>query len=114
MNQTDPSWQKQVKATLDRKARELDGQTMSQLNRARQHALDEARHAPRARWLPAGLLSAAAVLTLAIGLGLRAPGPVSESDTALEVVLLTSDEPMEMLEQLEFYAWLDSALSDAG
>lgn len=107
-------WQDQVKQTLDERARDLDGATLAALNRARQNALDEVRHAPSAKWLPAGLIAATAVLMLAAGLGLRAPGPDMETPAAPEVALLTSDESMEMLAELEFYLWLDEALADAG
>ena len=103
---------------LRRSAEELDAATASQLNRARQAALEHiARPRRAARWLEPAL-SAAAVGTLAVGLWLT-PGPVPDRPAAAAVAsaadmdLLLADDSLEMLEDLEFYDWLDADLSDS-
>lgn len=115
MNDVDPQLKKMLNPALDARASELDAATLSRLNRARQHALDEVRHESRGRWLPAGLLAAAAMLMLAIGISRRVPPPAEPllEQPLPELTILTSDESLEMLENLEFYSWLDEVLSDA-
>lgn len=99
----------------------LDGATASRLNRARQAALG-AR--PARRWASGGrvpALSAAAVGALAVGLWLaRENGPPAPSlppagaaESAADLELLLAGDNLEMLEDLEFYTWLDADRSDA-
>lgn len=103
-------------AQLRRTTEELDAATLSRLNQARHAALD--RMAPRSRlsngWL-GGLLGLATALVLAVGLWQsRSPDPLVPLDQALAGVdaeVLLAGETLEMFEDLEFYAWLDPALS---
>jgi hypothetical protein len=104
---------------LRRSAEDLDGVTASRLNRARQAALEQLPNRRRAlHWLvPA--LSTAAVGVLAISLwlnpGLDRDPPVLSSSAALtpaDMDLLLADDSLEMLEDLDFYAWLDADRSD--
>ncbi|MEM9530464.1 MAG: DUF3619 family protein [Pseudomonadota bacterium] len=99
---------------LDEQINTLDAQTLSRLNRARQTALDEARHAPRARWLPAGLLAGGAALAITFGVGLNSGPPTTPllNEAAPELALITSDESLDMLSDLEFYLWLDEVLEE--
>ena len=115
-------------------ADELDAHTQSRLNRARQSALAEYdRHGARPsrlRGWQAGLGAAAVCATAFIAVALwvgRVPGPVSPgAETAAPVsagtgpasdleVVLVEDENPEMIEDLEFYDWLDTdpAAADA-
>jgi hypothetical protein len=108
-------------ARLRASADGLDAATRSRLNQARQRALDELRPRRRAApWLwPAA--ATAAVATLAVSLllpgrlppavdDLATPGPAVVAD--LEI-LLPGEAPadLEMMEDLEFYAWLDEGRS---
>lgn len=104
---------------LRRSAENIDGATASRLNRARQAALEQLpRRRRAAHWL-APALSTAAVGALAVGLWLN-PGtdrdvPVLNASadlTAADLELLLTDDSLEMLEDLEFYAWLDADRSD--
>ena len=91
------------------------------LNRARQAALEQLpRRRRAAHWL-APALSTAAVGALAVGLWLNpgtdrdVPVPVLNASadlTAADLELLLTDDSLEMLEDLEFYAWLDADRSD--
>jgi hypothetical protein len=104
---------------LRRSAEDIDGATASRLNRARQAALEQLPDRRRtSHWLvPA--LSTAAVGALAVGLWLNPrvdhdPPVLSASATltAADMDLLLADDSLEMLEDLEFYAWLDADRSD--
>jgi len=101
---------------LRESATTLDGQTRSRLNRARQAALDElpaARGRGRAGygWATAGV-AAVAVLTgvlLNNRAPVQAPVPLTEVPAAaVDLDLLMAEEELEMLEDLEFFAWLES------
>jgi hypothetical protein len=103
---------------LRRSADDIDAATASRLNRARQAALAAmpGRRPGRAWLLPA--LSTAAVGALAVGLWLnRSPdpgppaGPAPAVESAADLDLLLAADSLEMLEDLEFYAWLDADLS---
>jgi hypothetical protein len=115
----DEEFAKTAGQLLRRSAEDIDAATASRLNRARQAALGEmSRPRPASAWLvPA--LSTAAVGALAVGLWLNrgadpglpaAPAPAIES--AADMDLLLAADSLEMLEDLEFYAWLDADLSD--
>lgn len=113
-------------ARLRRHADELDATTLSRLNRARQHALDDlsARAGswyPSGWWIPAG--AAAIVVAIAVGqwgTSTRDPNwplldnPVTAKD-AIDFELLMESEDLEMIADLEFFAWLpDEELEAAG
>lgn len=114
---------------LHRSADELDAATLSRLNRARQAAVAGLQPAGTRRgWLlPAYSTAAVAILIVAVWVG-RAVGPaptpaqmpaqtvVQGPDSpvvAQDLDVLLAGENLEMMEDLEFYAWLDPALSDA-
>jgi hypothetical protein len=131
MNTNDlPNWTDRAKSLLDDSVRDLDAATLSRLNRARQAAL--AQRAPRRRvaWLfmPAGLAGACALL-LAIGvwhsqrpptatLPTSTPVPAVAATTASKSLntsdldMIASGDDMEMMQDLDFYAWLDAQDQD--
>ena len=107
MNKTDEQLAQQAKEAFDRSVDGLDAATLSRLNRGRQAALAEAGQPGREwlRWMPATGAVAAAAMLLAITL--QGPGDVDVmSAPDLDIVL--SEESIEMLEELEFYSWLNS------
>jgi hypothetical protein len=114
---------------LQAEAEGLDAATRSRLNRARQSALAElGENSPsrsgRWNWLPAGGMALVSVLVAIVWLGGYQPvGPPSSAGLnggalpdaavyiapaagALEVLMV--DEDFEMLQDLEFYNWLQS------
>jgi hypothetical protein len=116
----DDDFAKAAGELLRRSADDIDGATASRLNRARQAALGEmpGRRAGPGWLVPA--LSTAAVGALAVGLWLNrsaAPelpaGPATVVESAGDMDLLLAADSLEMLEDLEFYAWLDADLSDS-
>ena len=115
----DDRFERQAKALFDESVENLDGARLSELNRARHRALEELeRGASFKRWgtmLPAGT-AAALVLTLVAVLVLWPDGtsvelPVAPSSAELDFEMLINEDSLEMLEELEFYSWLD--LDDA-
>lgn len=104
------SFERRAQALFDRSVEQLDARTRSRLTRARNAALEEARkHAGVRRWFfrPTGALAAASLAALALVLwrGQQAPQPRTASADELEIVVAA--ESFEMLENVEFYAWLD-------
>ena len=106
---------------LRRSADELDATTRSRLNRGQQAALAGLRPAGARRgWLMPAFSSAAVALLIVsvwVGRGVD-PVPAPEQTAANPLVaqdldILLGDENLEMMEGLEFYAWLDPALSAA-
>jgi hypothetical protein len=112
-NEQDQSaWLDQIRTQLDASARDLDGHTLSRLNRARQQALSAiGRPAPR-RWHWLALASAVSI-ALAVALLPQLRQPVLEpvpvaGDSIEDFELLTSEENLALYSDLDFYAWLDT------
>ncbi|MFW2405482.1 MAG: hypothetical protein ACN4GT_12005 [Gammaproteobacteria bacterium] len=123
LNNAENEFAREAGRRLRRSADELDAATLSRLNRARQKALDEM---PRARgrgvdwWVPAGVT--ALVAAVAVGVW-QAGGPVEDpttiapltADEVADFDILLDEGELEMLEDLEFFAWLaDADLETAG
>lgn len=91
-------------------ADELDAATAARLNHARQAALDHAEDRRRqSAWLTPAL-STAAIGALAVALWLNqgaAPDGTVATAPAVE-----SEADLDLLEDLEFYAWLDLVSAD--
>ena len=101
----------------------LDAATLSRLNRARQAALAEwDRTTASSSWFPERWHSSVAVATVAfvaIGIGtLRGPLWVPESianhEQVSDVDVLLADENLEMLDDLDFYDWMEPEESQTG
>jgi len=126
MNKSElPEWTDQARSLLDESAQALDATTLSRLNRSRQAALAQRVPRRRAAWLllPAGLVGACALL-LAVGVWharvpqtapLASPSATVVSGSTVNVVdmdLIASGDDMEMMQDLDFYAWLDAQDQD--
>ncbi|WP_105101455.1 hypothetical protein [Microbulbifer pacificus] len=102
-----------AREALARRERNLDGETLSRLRRARSRALDQ-RQRLAGLWLPLGGVCAAA-LALALWLPGRGGSDVAavESTLLADVWLLDEEAELEMIEDVEFYQWLaEEALDD--
>jgi hypothetical protein len=123
MNELDKdSWPGRVRTLLDESAEGLDAATLSRLNRARQGALAQARpRAARPWFLPAGMASACMLLLAVFAWHSYGPGApsvspslselpftASASSTGGDIDLVSSDDSLELYQDLEFYAWLDA------
>jgi hypothetical protein len=102
----------QAKALFDDSVDALDAGTLSRLNRGRQAALAELgpgrTSLRRGRWLPAAGVAAAALVTVMLVRGPAGVDPVEPAVTASDFELLMNEPSLEMLEDLEFYSWLDA------
>lgn len=110
--------EERAKQLFDGSVDDLDAAALSRLNRDR-HAAVEALQGSRSAvrwslWVPASGIAAAAIV---MALVMRGPvdvgvdaGPMAASDFDI----LIDDESFEMLEELEFYSWLDAAGLEPG
>lgn len=112
MKQEHPSWLEPIKQQLDASARDLDAQTLSRLNRARQQALAAAPAHPRSwQWLA---LATAASIALAVFLLPRPSSmttpiePPAIADSAEDFELLMDADQLSLYSDMDFYAWLES------
>ena len=122
------AWVLRTRDLLDQSAAQLDAGTLSRLNRARQAALEQLEAPPRRtpvllHWLGAGALAAGLALLVWRGV---LPGPdagpvmpLAEAPTtvtpsadvpvaAADFELLADPDSYALLEDLEFYAWLEA------
>ncbi len=93
---------------------DLDELTLARLGRARARAIEAAARGKRYRWWRAAPLAAAAALALALGLAWLQPPPDSPAPLLEDLRLLSSGADLEMLEDLDFYLWLEYAQPDRG
>lgn len=111
MKKTDEKFRETAKAVFDESVDALDAATLSKLNRSRQRALAELER-PGWRfstWAPATGVAAAVLIAVMI-----AQSPVTLENTQLpaavaDMEILLGEDSIEMLEELEFYSWLDAA-----
>ncbi len=113
-NEDDDKLERHAKALFDDSVERLDGARLSELNRARHRALEEIDRGGIRWWgtmLPAGGAAALTVALLAVLL-LRTETtdvelPVEPTSAELDFEMLINEDSLEMLEDLEFYSWLD-------
>ena len=100
-----------AKARFDESVEDLDGASKSRLNRARHAAIEASAPGSAAagswtQWVPAGGGAAAAVVAVFVWnnasvVDTQSPVPVDDFE------ILIADDSFEMLEDLEFYSWID-------
>ena len=108
----------QAKALFDDSVERLDAATLSRLNQGRQKALEEVRATGPAgqwaRWVPAGGLAAAAVVAVVVWQGATVEHSAPAAGSAADFEIMLSEDSLDMLEDLEFYSWIDTANLDSG
>lgn len=113
----DEQFAAQAKELFDNSVERLDAATLSKLNQRRQAALARVGGARPSnawlRWAPASGLAAAAVVAVMM---MQGPGvtdiPAMPDSAATDFEILLGDEQLEMIEELEFYSWIDMADED--
>lgn len=114
--QADDELARAAKAAFDDSVERLDAATLSRLNQGR-HAALERLHSGRGaaawgRWVPLTGVAAAALITVML---VRGPEPVAlPGDAVTDFEILLDGEEFEMLEDLEFYSWLETTDLQAG
>jgi hypothetical protein len=112
----DERFAKQAKRLFDESVQGIDGPTQSKLNRGRQKALAELRpksalSIPTA-WIPAAGIAAAAVVAVVMWSGNRPPNDFASPSSASDFEILLNEDSLEMLEELEFYSWMELDTDD--
>lgn len=107
------------KAVFDASVDGLNANVRSRLTQARFAAVGELERKTRPRWLRvwmpvAGLVTAALVVALIVVPGMNRTGHSGATVADDDIPLLLEDN-IEMIEDMEFYAWLDDqSLDDDG
>ncbi|HEY5624332.1 MAG TPA: hypothetical protein VIV14_11275 [Gammaproteobacteria bacterium] len=110
---TDREFEERTKRLFDESVAALDGEIRSKLTQARYRALEELESPRQLAWmrslLPAGAVAAVAMLTVMLWQGQVQPLDETSFDVAAvtDIEILLGDEELDMIEQLEFYAWLE-------
>jgi hypothetical protein len=106
----------QAKALFDDSVERLDAATQSRLNQGRQRALQEIRETRSggewARWVPAGSLAAAAVVAVVVWQGAPVENNTPAAGIATDFEIILSEDSLDMLEDLDFYSWVDTTSLD--
>jgi hypothetical protein len=112
MKERDEELGRRAKALFDESVDGLDAASLSHLNRGRQAALAELsrRRQQWVRWMPAaGATVAVLIAILVLAPQQQAPEvPIAVAD--MEILL--GEDDIDMLEELEFYSWIDIAEQD--
>jgi hypothetical protein len=111
MNEPDDTFEKKAKVAFDASVDRLDAATLSRLNRSRQAALAELERRGRrwSIWMPATGVAAAVLVAVLL---LQSPATIDDVNgptTATDFEILLGEDSIEMLEDLEFYSWIDIA-----
>lgn len=102
-----------ARALFEDSVERLDASTRSKLTQARNRALEEVNAGARRRrwiWAPVGgaaLVAVVAVVMVSSG-GLRS-GNESGAMALEDIDIVADSENLDMLEDVEFYQWLDDA-----
>ena len=108
MNTPEEEFEQRAKAMFDDSVDSLDAATLSRLNRSRQAALAEAASSRVRwqRWMPATGAAAAVLLAVMMLLPGQTPDVIDAPASDFEIML--GEESIDMIEELEFYSWLDT------
>ena len=114
MNEQRDTFETRIKETFDESVDTLDGATLSKLNQGRHAALAQLHQPARqwSRWMPATGAVAAILVAVVV---LQTPGTIDDVaavSTVTDMEILLGEESIEMLEELEFYSWIDIAESE--
>jgi hypothetical protein len=104
-----------AKQLFDQSVEGLDAETRSRLNRGRHEALAHLRPGVRygqwlqwnQRTLPAAGVAAAAVVAVLIWTGRPPVDDLTPPAMASDFEILLAEDSFEMLQELEFYSWID-------
>ena len=105
----DKAFAEKAKQLFDESVEGLDGQTRSRLNRGRQAALDTLKTGRPvwAQWAPAAGVAAAVVFAVVLWTGNQPIDELTPTASAADFEILLTEDSFEMLEELEFYSWID-------
>ncbi len=110
----DKRLEQSAKALFDDSVARLDAATLSKLNQGRQAAIaelaDESPARQWVRWMPATGVAMVALVAIVV---VRGPAevdvPIASDSTITDFEILLGEDSLEMIEDLEFYSWIDLA-----
>jgi hypothetical protein len=113
MTERNDRFAEHAKRLFDESVDHLDANSLSRLNRSRHAALahlgsGEGR-ANWSRWLPVTGVAAAAIVAVVVMRGPDGVDVVLDPATAADFEMLLDEHSLEMLEELEFYRWLEAS-----
>lgn len=112
MKRNDP-FVESIKKTLEQQS--LADETRRKLAEARLRALNGVEQSRTVSYRPVMLAFAGiAALAIAISLTFKPESQTVVIDNIAAFEIITSEEPLDMYEDLEFYVWLDGQLSGEG
>lgn len=107
--QDNEEFERRAKALFDRSVDRLDASTRAKLARARANALNEVQPESSGRrwfvWAPVAGVAAVAVASVAVLVETRTQR--EPATPPLEDLDLLAHEDLDMMQDLEFYAWLE-------
>ncbi len=106
---TEEAFAARAKQLFDESVAGLDAETRSRLNRARQAALEELRsdRSVWVQWAPAAGVATAAIVAVVLWTGIPSVDELAAEASAADFEILLTEDSFEMLEDLEFYSWID-------
>lgn len=110
INEADERFIAQAKAHFEESVQGMDGATQSRLNQARQKALAEIATGTFGRWnqwAPVAGVAVAAVFAVVLWRGSPPINEIPPPATATDFELLLNQDDFEMLEDFEFYSWIE-------
>lgn len=114
MNEQRDPFEKKMKDRFDESVEALDAATLSKLNQGRHAALAQLQQPQRqwSRWMPATGAVAAVLVAVVILQSPTAVDDVAAVTSVTDMEILLGEDSIEMLEDLEFYSWIDIAESE--
>ena len=108
-NTAEDAFVERAKQRFDESVAGLDGETRSRLNRGRQAALAEIASGGRAwiDWAPAAGVTVAALVAVVMWTGSPPTDELMPSNASTDIEILFTEDSFEMLEDLEFYSWIE-------
>ena len=105
----DKAFGEKAKQLFDESVEGLDANTRSRLNHRRQAALAElATGRPVwVQWAPAAGVAAAVVFAVVLWTGNQPVDDLTPEASAADFEILLTEDSFEMLEDLEFYSWIE-------
>ena len=102
-----------AKAAFDESVERLDAATLSRLNQNRQAALAEVGRSASGqlwvRWMPATGIATAALVAVVVMQGPATVDIPGDDPSITDFEILMGDDSLEMIEDLEFYSWMEAA-----
>ena len=106
----DSALSERAKSLFDESVAGLDGETQSKLNRGRHAALAAASRRPAwQRYAPATGVAAAAIVAALIVNQPNGVVEIENTESVTDLEILLDEDSLEMLEDLEFYSWMELA-----